>query len=141
MDNGTLTLGSDSTGRSVRTVGVFFVNLVLTVGLYTLLLVLPGPGNSSIVTVLAVVFGPTFVLSVLSGYTGLTRTGALLGITPAVATFVVVLIQERFFGGQAETLGLVLAVVLVAGLLLATVGTAAGRYIAPERRQNDAPTE
>lgn len=134
MDIGTLTLGSNSTGRNVRTAGLFVVNLVLTVGLYTLLLVLPGPGNSSIVTVLAVVFGPTFVLSVLSGYTGLTRTGALLGITPAVATFVVVLIQERFFGGQAETLGIVLLVVLAVGLTLAAVGTVAGKYIERRRR-------
>ena len=63
MSNETRLLGSDSIG--LPTVGVGLLSLVLTIGLYALLSVIPG--NSSVLTVIAVGFGPTVVLSALSG--------------------------------------------------------------------------
>jgi hypothetical protein len=115
-------------GGAVSTAGLTALNLVSVLGLYTLLALVPG--RSSVATVVAVGFGPTAVLSGLNGYRDGGRWGSfLLGIAPAFATLVIVLVEERFFDGQAETLGIALLFVLLLGLVCAAVGHAVGRAL------------
>lgn len=128
MSNNTTTSGIPAV-ESRGLIGIFTVCLGISVLLYLIAGVIPGP--TSLPVGLVIWFVPTFCAALLSGYRGYSKTAIpLLGAVPTVAVTVVATYQILFLDPFGELFYLPLFVFLaVGGLLLSGGGYLVGQRV------------